>query len=122
MRRLDSYQDRVNEGKDLAAAVEYARYILWSKLAQVMRPHDCDGALKVDSSLMRWKAEELQRSVCDLYSSGKYVPRGEQAQLDRINQKLDLIAGRLSQVVTSGEGRDNVEESPTLQIVPGGAP
>jgi len=96
--RLDSLQRRVNEGRDLDAAVEFARYILWSKLPDILKPHDCDGFLKVDSSFLRWKAEELQRCVTECYRLGKGAQRGEQTQLEAISRKLDLIAGQISKI------------------------
>ncbi len=82
-------------GQDLNAAIEFARYVLWSKLDDVLKPHDCDGALKVDSAFLRWKAEELQRNVQECYQLGKGATRTEQTQLEGINRKLDLIAGQL---------------------------
>lgn len=94
--RLDSYQLRVNEGQDLDAALEFARYVIWSKLAEVMAPHDVAGALKVDSSFLRWKALELQRTVQDAFRTGKAAPSGNQAPLEAIGHKLDLIAAQLA--------------------------
>jgi hypothetical protein len=117
--RLDSLQQRVNEGKDLDAAVEFARFVLWSKMADLLKPQDCDGMLKVDSAFLRWKAEELQRSVCDAYRTGKAAPRGEQGQLDAIGHKLDIIAGQLSKLQPQAEQAASM--LPALHVVSSGA-
>jgi hypothetical protein len=106
--RLDSLQERVNEGKDLTAALEFARYVLWSKVDEILKPHDCDGFLKVDASLMRWKAEELQRAVHECYRTGKSLPEGSLTQLAGISHKLDLIAGRIA-LLQAPEHSERVE-------------
>lgn len=91
--RLDRYQALVNEGRELEAALQFARFIIWSRLDRLMAPHDCEGALKVDSSLMLWKARELERTICEAYRSGKACPTPSQSVLEAIHHKLDLLAG-----------------------------
>lgn len=94
--RLDSYRLRVDTGVDLDAALEFSRFVLWSKLSEVLAPHDRGGPLKVDSSFLRWKAEELQRTVQDAYRDGKIVSKANQAPLEAISRKLDLIAAQVA--------------------------
>lgn len=110
--RLTLYQHAVNEGKDLDAALAFARYVIWSKLVDVLKPHDCEGFLKVDSAFLQWKAEELQRSVQDVYLAGKSAPQGDQSHLEAISRKLDAIAGRLAQVPI-----EPPSQTPALRVV-----
>lgn len=95
-RTLDLYQAHVNEGQDLMAGLEFARYVLWSGIVPLCKSfaQDCP---KIDGAYLQWKAEELQRSVQDVFirARGAKVELAE-TQLESINRKLDLIAGRLS--------------------------
>lgn len=102
-RVLDRYQERVDQGHDLMPALDFARYVLWSGLVPLMKSEGQDGALKIDGSLLEWKAKELQEAVQARFRSernGKCMLH--ETQLEALNRKLDLIAGRLAQVTTAG--------------------
>lgn len=98
IRRLDSYQERVHEGRDYDAALFFARYILWSRLDRILQAFNTPGPLKVDSAFLRWKAEELQRTVQDAYAFGKASPSSAESVLESIHRKLDLLAGHVAQM------------------------
>jgi hypothetical protein len=94
---LDRYQVCANEGRSLDEAVSFARYVLWSGLDKVLSPYDCKGAYPVDSSHLRWKAEELQRTVHEQFAAGR--PRGAEPSLEAIHRKLDILAAHISKTV-----------------------
>jgi len=93
--KLASFERRVREGKDVEAAREFCAWLLFSKLDDILKPHDCQGALKVDSGQLRYRAEQLQREVQDAWRSGK-VSHVDASALDGINRKLDLIAAQVA--------------------------
>lgn len=94
--RLDAYQLLVGEGRELEAALTFARFVIWSRLDRLMAEHDNPGLLKVDSSLMVWKARELQRTVQEAYRTGKASPAASEGLLQAIQRKLDIIAAHVS--------------------------
>jgi len=98
IRMLDTYQGRVNERKDLMAALDFARFVQWSGLVRLCKKYACpDVGLRIDGALLAWKAEDLQRAVQDLFrSSGNGQLAIAETQLEAVNRKLDLIAGRLA--------------------------
>lgn len=92
--RLDTLQGRVNEGRDLNAGAEFARYILWSGIIKIFEEFACDGPLKVDGSLIRWKATELERSCTEHFRI-----RGQDfAHIESLHEKLDLLAGYVARL------------------------
>jgi hypothetical protein len=98
MNRLDIYRRRVDEGKDLDAAREFCQYVLWSQLVKLFKEHPAPEPLKVDGALLEWTAQELQRTVQDRWRREDHKPQVHQTKLEAINEKLDLIAGRLAQL------------------------
>lgn len=123
--QLERLHNRVKEGHDLEAAVEFARWLRASRLAEILAPHDNNGCLKVDSAFLRWKTNELESAVCERYARGQNAPKGESSQLEQINHKLDLIAGRLARVPivqTAGPGSHvGTGCGPNLSVITGGA-
>jgi len=120
--RLESLRLRVCEGRDLEQAREFAAFFLWSGLDKFLKPFDSDGALKVDSAFLRWKAEDLQRRVQDMWASGK-AAEGNVSTLQAIHHKLDIIASHVSKLsppaARKRQRRD--KPSPALHVIPGGA-
>src|SRR5262252_6463793 len=96
--RLDRYTRLVNEGKELMAALDFTRYLIWSGVIQILEQNAQDGPLKVDGSLIRWKCEELQRLVHDRFRSNDTAPHMATAELETLHDKLDKIAGYLSKL------------------------
>jgi len=86
----------VRDGRGLEEAINFARFVQWSGLAKLMERNACDGELKVDGALVRWKCRELERTVQDAWK-GRELARPK-PDMEAINYKLDLIAGRLAQL------------------------
>jgi len=103
-RRLDSFLQHVKEGRDLDGALQFARYVIWCRIDRLMAPHDCQGFLKVDSSLLVSKARILEQTVQDAYRTGKVAPDASLSVLEAINHKLDLLAGHVARVAEPAKG------------------
>jgi hypothetical protein len=98
--RIDWYEARVTEGQDLMAALDFARYVLWSGIVPICKEHACDSGapLKVDGSFLQYRAEDLQRNVQDRFARDNGKIKIRETQLEALNRKLDLIAGYVSRL------------------------
>lgn len=100
--RLDSLQAEVRQCGNLDTAAFFARFILNSRVVDLLSELEPQGAvLRMDCALVRWKAEELLRSVQDVWRSGKATPAADVATLTSITRKLDLLAGAVSNLIDS---------------------
>lgn len=93
---LTIYERRAREGKDLDAALEFARYVIWSGVVDVVNASAHLSPIAIDAAHLKWKAEDLQRTVQECYRTGKAKPQIELAEIEAINHKLDLIAGHIA--------------------------
>jgi hypothetical protein len=97
---LSQYVKRAREGKDLYAALDFARYVLWSGVIDLVNQNAHLSPVKIDAAHLQWKAKDLQSTVQDVFSKNKCHPEVELAELEKINHKLDLIAGVIAKGVT----------------------
>lgn len=119
--RLESLRQRVLQGQDYQAALEFSTFVINSGMHKILLEHDSDGMLKVDSAFLAWKAEDLRGMVWDAYRSGKVAPGANQDALRAIAEKLDLIAGHVAKLTPSGgSGSGQAGVSPALVVLPGG--
>lgn len=119
--RLDSYAARVAENRGVEEALDFAKWVINSRLPQVLAHHSCEdgqGGLKVDAALLRWKAEEVQRACQERYRLNDSKPHVEALQLQSIHEKLNLVAGYLSRLVVVDAG--GAVTSPQLKVISGG--
>ena len=119
IRQVDSYAARVAENRDVMQALDFARFVLNSRLVNVLVPYGRGGELKVDPGLLRWKAEELQRACTDRFRMNDCKPHIEQLQLEAVHEKLDLVAGYLSKLVLQGAVMVELQQ-PSLSVISGG--
>ena len=120
--RLESLRLRVKEGRDLDPALDFCRFILWSHIDKLLLPYQCDGELKVDVAYLRWKAEDLQREVQILYSTGKAAADANRGTMEAILHRLDLIAGHVAKFAPPATETATVgDPPPALQVIQGGA-
>ena len=120
--RLESLRLRVTEGRDCDAAIEFCRFILWSHIDKLLLPYENKGELKVDVAFLRWKAEDLQQQVLELYRTGKASAQANQSSMQAILHKLDIIAGHVAKVTppVTMETAKVGEPPPALQVIQGG--
>jgi hypothetical protein len=117
VQRLEHYAARVSECRDLPEALDFARYVLNSRLSAVLRPHSSpDSCLKVDPDFLDWKARELARAVQDRYALNDTSPHLEALQLQSLHEKLNTIAGYLSKLAGQPGGPAKLE----LNVISGG--
>ncbi len=115
--RLDTLLERAREAKDLHAAKEFVSYLQWSGILKLLEYHSQPEPLKIDGSHIRWKAEQLLSVVHQQLKQKQVVVSLELSQLESVNHKLDLIAGRLACLTpTTSEGVETAKED-SLTIV-----
>jgi hypothetical protein len=101
--RLDIFQKRVVEGKDVQAAKEFCSFLLWSGLLNMLEEHsrtDYESDLPIDGRLIRFKCEALQDAVNHAFTEGSKTITLELSAMEAINRKLDLLAGHMAKIVT----------------------
>lgn len=94
---LDHYTRRAVEGIELEAGAKFARYVRFAGIVKLFKEHAAGEPLTVDGALIDWKANELEKAVCEKWRSGA-VPQSRDTQLEVIDHKLNLIAGQLAKV------------------------
>jgi hypothetical protein len=95
VQELDMFRARVAENRDVDQAVAFARFILNSRLAQVLEPQSRNDYLKVDGAFLRWKAEELERLCTERYRTNDQQPRLEALQLESLHERQEALHGKV---------------------------
>jgi len=99
LRRVEAFEGRVREGRDLDAALSFAGFVINSGIAHLCKPYSQDGPFRIDGAHLQWRCEELQRSARDgLIRQGRSVALPETYN-EVINRKLDVIAGYMSRLL-----------------------
>jgi len=93
--KLEQHEKLAREGKDLEASLSYANFVVNSGIPTLLRPFSQDVPVKIDGAHLQWRAEELQRTVREFYVGRGYKPEIPMSELEAINHKLSLIAGRM---------------------------
>jgi len=96
--RIAILHKRAIEGKDLHAAKEFCSYLQWSGILKLLRSNCQPEPLPVDGVLIGWKCDQLLSVVNDQFRQATKVVSLELSQLEAIDHKLDLIAGRIAQL------------------------
>lgn len=115
--RLDTFRQRVQENKDVMAASEFCRWLLFSGLIKLFKNNAQDGFLKVDGSLLESKIQTLLGMCNDRFRTNNQDPSFERTQIESLNEKIDRMAGYLSRLsvapaVTVASVQQNGETSP----------
>jgi len=113
--RLDRYSASVREGRELDAAAAFCRYLTFSGICALLEENAAPEPLTVDGALIRWKANDLEKEVCNQWRLGK-VPETRETQLEVIHHKLDLIAGQLAKIPVGHSMSDTL----TFPVLEGG--
>lgn len=103
MRNIETYSARVAENRDIQAAADFARYVLWSGIPKLLKAYARQGHLKADGHLMVTQAEALLEACQDRWRMNDTSPRLAQTQVQAISEKLDTIAGFLARMSPGGE-------------------
>jgi len=111
MNRLDLHARRVSEGKDLQPAVEFARYVIWAVVGLCKATPQKD-PLTVDGHLLEHTARQLERAVTERYRTNNTQAAVSLTELEKLNHKLDLLAGQMARMVPPGTAQE-----PALTVV-----
>jgi len=117
--RLDLLTRRVEQGEDVMAASEFARWVVFSGILELLEKNPQKPPLTVDGALLRWKCGEL------IYLCGQVFNKNPSLKppsyLEGIYHKLELIAGHLSKFTPPLAGTTEVgNTTPALVVVQGG--
>jgi len=87
----------VEQGKDVLAAKDFATFILWSGIPELLKSHPAPYPCEVDGEKLRTEAESLRRACWDRWSRSVNGDELGKPTIAAINHKLELIAGFLAQ-------------------------
>jgi len=122
MNQLSWLDGHVREGKELEQALRFCRYVIWSGIIELCNYHaTVEPGLKISGANLHTRAKQLQMDVQDRFRTNNLAPAIEMTELEKLNRKLDLIAGRISQI--SPPKNDTAElgsTSPELHVIQGG--
>lgn len=93
---ISRYRKLVREGKDLDAALAFSTFIQWSGLLGIFKECASSNPVKIDGVFCEYLTNELAESVREIFRSGKVKPNFEMSEIEKIDHKLDLIAGYLA--------------------------
>jgi hypothetical protein len=110
--RLESYSARIAENRDVMEALNFARFVINSRLAHLLKAHANEGRLPVDGNLVDVKARELMDQCQRRFSAYDREPRITGEQLTTLHDKLDRLAVQVGQLMS--------QEPPRLSVVQGG--
>ena len=105
---IEFWQGRVRQGFGVDDASSFAGYVMYSGVCNIMRDNpECDKVLRdllpYDGDVL-WEAAERLRAACCQYYEGRTrdakgtASGARKSDLEEIDHKLNLIAGRLAQV------------------------
>jgi hypothetical protein len=96
--QLDSFSRRVQEGRDLEAASNFARWLSFSGILMLLEAFPEPEPFKVDGRFLRWKCEQLIEAVNLRYRTNNSNPSFEAKDFESMHEKIDRMAGYLSRL------------------------
>ncbi|HLP78166.1 MAG TPA: hypothetical protein VK327_14760 [Candidatus Paceibacterota bacterium] len=99
--RLDSLTKSVREGRGVAEASNFARWLQFSGLLKILKPFECERPLPVRVAALTLKMEQLISECNEWYAlhERSNKPRDayiSQSKLDSIDERLAAIEAKLS--------------------------
>jgi hypothetical protein len=100
--QLDSFLRRVQEGRDVEAASDFARWLAFSGICMLLQRYPNQVAshdiLKVDGSFLRWKCEQLIEACNERFRTNSLNPSFQKKEFESMHEKIDRMAGYLSRL------------------------
>lgn len=128
MTKLEVYARRVDEGKDVQAASEFARWVRMSGLVKLFAANPQGEPLAIDAKRVETQIDTILTGCARQWKAGA-VGKVELAAIEAISQKLDLIAGHVAKLSpfvavahTETASDDALPLPTTFRIVNGGRP
>ena len=121
LNRLETFRGRVQENRDVMAASEFARWLLFSGLIEFFKVNAQDGFFKVDGCLIESKVETLLSMCNDRFRTNDQEPSFQKTEFESLREKIDRMAGYLARLsVAPAVTVAPVPESDGLKIISGG--
>jgi hypothetical protein len=115
--QLDTFSKRVQEGRDVESASDFARWLSFSGILLLLEryPNQVQShhPLKVDGSFLRWKCEQLIEACNERFRTNSLNPAFEKKEFESMHEKIDRVAGYLSKLTAART--INVEPIPEPQ-------
>lgn len=108
--KLDSYATLVREAKSLNESASFARYVLNSRLCDLLDQHPGNHHLPCDGGIVRKKAEKLLLAVQRRWETRDMKPHVEQSELEQIRAEMVEL-----RKLVSGSSE------PSLRVIEGGS-
>ena len=99
--RVERFERCVAENRSLEEALDFSRFLHWSGLLTFFEINAQCPPLTVDGPHLRWRVEELQRSIQSRYRLNDSQPHLSSGSVDSLHDKMDAIAGYLSKLASS---------------------
>jgi hypothetical protein len=122
---LRTYRKRVRQGHQVDDANDFARYVMNSGLVEIMKENPelnitLKGLFPYDGKQLWDEAYSLYRDCCEYYQGRTRNSEGtakgaRKSDLEEIDQKLNLIAGRLAQLESVKKVR---QKKPKIHVLP----
>jgi hypothetical protein len=121
VKQLDLFSKRVQEGRDVEAASEFARFLAFSGICLLLERYpnqvQSNHPLKVDGSFLRWKCEQLIEACNERFRTNSLNPAFAKKEFESMHEKIDRMAGYLSKLTAART--INVEPMPEPQTETG---
>ena len=119
--QLDAFSKRVQEGRDVEAASDFARWLSFSGILMLLERYpnqvQSNHPLKVDGSFLRWKCEQLVEACNERFRTNSLNPAFAKKEFESMHEKIDRVAGYLSKLTAART--INVEPMPEPQTETG---
>jgi hypothetical protein len=122
MNRLASLSRRVSEGRDVAPASDFARWLNFSGLLEFFKENPQAEPFKVDGAFMQWTVDQLIEQCNERFRTGNADPNFKATEWQSMHEKIDKMAGYLSRLSVAPAVSVNPlpREEVELQIISGG--
>lgn len=122
--KLVAYRQRVREHRDVQAAMEFARWVQFSGLIELFSTNAQDGPQRVDGGGVALHVKELIWECGEAFRNQSAPFCLSVSEAERLNAKLDLIAGQLSKItppLTANTANAGDHLEPVLRVIQGGS-
>ena len=112
--RLETLGGRVREGVEVLAASDFARWLNFSGIIQLLQDNPSGGVCKVDGQGIQKQVDDLLWECGEWFRlhENSYLPRDMEiprSEMEKVNRRLNQIEEHLSKLVPSGNGSNPVE-------------
>lgn len=103
MNRLASLSRRVSEARDVAEASDFARWLYFSGIINLLEANPYPEPLKVDGAFMRWTVDQLVEQCNERFRTNNSDPTFKAAEFQSLHEKIDTMAGYLSRLASAAQ-------------------